>query len=306
MPADGALLTKSAGIPFPLGRSLLSGARRAQPKERAHAFLQGRFYPTRAGDVNYQVPQSLVQAEPTDATRVAERWGPWATLLWAFGAAAVWVVAQIAGAVLFLVWWQRVFERPVQLSEIGSHGPAIAFAVLLATPFLLGFLYLATRLARADFAEYLALKWPSWRDAAIALVVLVGLLVLAALADVSAGREIPPFVLDSVRTARDSGMLPLLIIAFVVLAPLQEEIMFRGFLYRGFCFGFGPLPTVLLTAAAWSLLHAQYEWYFVTQIFVLGLYLGWVRWKSGSTLLAFMFHALINATAIAQAVAAIS
>jgi membrane protease YdiL (CAAX protease family) len=255
--------------------------------------------------MNFQ-PQHALAAEAPLAPE-AGRWGPWATLLWAFGAASVWVVAQIAGAVMFLLWWHQAFpDKPVLLSDIGNHGPAIAFAVVLATPALLAFLYLATRLARVSFREYLALKWPRWRDVGVALAGLFALILLASFADAGAGKEIPPFVLESFRTARDSGMLPLLILAFAVLAPLQEEIMFRGFLYRGFCHGFGPLPTVLLTAGAWAMLHGQYEWYFVAQIFLLGLYLGWVRWMSGSALLAFFLHALINGAAIGQAAAAIS
>jgi membrane protease YdiL (CAAX protease family) len=256
------------------------------------------------GTMNFQ-PQLRV-GEDVAASSGDERWGPWSTLAWAFAAAAVWVAAQIGGAVGFLIWWHRVFpENPVRLSDIGSHGPAIAFAVVLATPALLAVLYLATRLARANFVDYVALKWPRWRDVAISILGLFALMLLAGLADFGAGRDIPPFVLESFRTARDSGMLPLLIVAFVILAPLQEEIVFRGFLYRGFCNGFGALPTVLLTAGSWALLHAQYEWYFVGQIFVLGLYFGWVRWKSGSALLAFFLHALINGAAIAQAAARI-
>jgi membrane protease YdiL (CAAX protease family) len=30
------------------------------------------------------------------------------------------------------------------------------------------------------------------------------------------------------------------------------------------------------------------------QIFVVGLFLGWVRWRSASTLLTFLLHALFN------------
>ncbi len=30
------------------------------------------------------------------------------------------------------------------------------------------------------------------------------------------------------------------------------------------------------------------------QIFVIGLFLGWVRWRSGSMLLTFVLHALFN------------
>jgi membrane protease YdiL (CAAX protease family) len=48
-------------------------------------------------------------------------------------------------------------------------------------------------------------------------------------------------------------------------------------------------------------MHTQYELFFLTQIFVLGLLLGWIRWRSGSTLLTIMLHALVNAGAFAQA-----
>jgi membrane protease YdiL (CAAX protease family) len=30
------------------------------------------------------------------------------------------------------------------------------------------------------------------------------------------------------------------------------------------------------------------------QIFVVGLFLGWLRWRSGSTVLTFILHALFN------------
>jgi membrane protease YdiL (CAAX protease family) len=243
---------------------------------------------------------ALAPAQSADAQRF--RWGPWATLAWAFGAAGVWVATQVGGAVLFLIWWQS-FHAPILLERIASNGPAIAFAVLFSTPFVIGFLALAVRYSRVSFVEYLALKRPRWRDLGLAIAGLIALLVTASVLDAAAGKQMPDFVTDSFASAREAGLVPLLILAFVILAPLQEELVFRGFLYRGFCAGFGHLPTILLTAGAWALLHAQYEWYFVVQIFILGLYFGWLRWRTGSTLVTFVVHALINATAIAQAAA---
>ncbi len=32
----------------------------------------------------------------------------------------------------------------------------------------------------------------------------------------------------------------------------------------------------------------------MSEIFVAGLFLGWMRWRSGSTLLTFLLHALFN------------
>ena len=41
-------------------------------------------------------------------------------------------------------------------------------------------------------------------------------------------------------------------------------------------------------------LHLQYDWTGILLIFVVGLFLGWMRWRSGSTLLTFLLHALFN------------
>jgi hypothetical protein len=44
----------------------------------------------------------------------------------------------------------------------------------------------------------------------------------------------------------------------------------------------------------WAALHVQYDWTGILQIFIIGLFLGWMRWRSGSTLLTLLLHALFN------------
>jgi hypothetical protein len=60
---------------------------------------------------------------------------------------------------------------------------------------------------------------------------------------------------------------------------------------------------VILLSAVWALFHVQYEWFFVGEIFVLGLAFGWLRWLSGSTLLTIMLHATVNGLAMLEAAA---
>jgi membrane protease YdiL (CAAX protease family) len=116
------------------------------------------------------------------------------------------------------------------------------------------------------------------------------------------GRElIPPAVVDAYRTARASGTLVLLAVALVVAAPLMEELLFRGFLFRGYVQSpLGIAGTILLTSAGWAVMHVQYETFFIVQIFVLGCAFGWLRWRSGSTTLTVILHAIVNAAALAQ------
>jgi membrane protease YdiL (CAAX protease family) len=68
--------------------------------------------------------------------------------------------------------------------------------------------------------------------------------------------------------------------------------MFRGFLYRGWARSpRAVLPAVVITSTLWAAGHVQYDWFVIPQIFLSGLLLGWVRWRSGSTMLTFAMHA---------------
>jgi len=79
------------------------------------------------------------------------------------------------------------------------------------------------------------------------------------------------------------------------VTPIGEEVLFRGFLFRGWHRSPGDVWLVIVaTAALWALSHLQYDFYVIAQIFVVGLVLGWFRWVTGSTLLAIMLHGLIN------------
>jgi membrane protease YdiL (CAAX protease family) len=105
---------------------------------------------------------------------------------------------------------------------------------------------------------------------------------------------------ETFRTAREAGMLPLFFFSFAVLAPVQEELFFRGFLYRGLGASIGPWPTIVLTSAVWAFFHLQYEWFFVAEIFLLGVTFGWLRMRSGSTILTMLLHGGMNALALLQ------
>jgi uncharacterized protein len=50
----------------------------------------------------------------------------------------------------------------------------------------------------------------------------------------------------------------------------------------------------VLTAALWALLHTNKNWLGVAFIFVAGLFLGWMRRRSGSTILTILLHATSN------------
>jgi membrane protease YdiL (CAAX protease family) len=105
---------------------------------------------------------------------------------------------------------------------------------------------------------------------------------------------VPAFQVDVWRSAAGAGWLVPLFIAIVIVAPIGEEIAFRGFLFRGFAKPGHQVHAIAAIAVAWALLHIQYDWLGMVQIFVVGLMLGWFRWASGSTILTVGMHILIN------------
>lgn len=234
----------------------------------------------------------------------APRWGVWSTLLWMALIGVVYTLAQLVSALLFLAWWPTAYpDQPLVLKDLGTNGPLLGVVTLAATITVLGIIALAVRLSRVSMNEYLALRWPSWRNLGICLGLTLLLLMASDFVTTQSGRDaIPDFmagIYESSRAAGD-GFFFLLACTLIVLAPLGEEIVFRGFLYRGLSSGLGPFAAIVITAASWSALHAQYEPFFMAQIFAFGIFLGWIRWRSNSLVLAMILHAAINALALVQ------
>ena len=98
-----------------------------------------------------------------------------------------------------------------------------------------------------------------------------------------------------------SGRGSLLLVAFfaVVLGPLFEELLFRGFLQPLLERALGAWPAILLAATGFALLHGQeYKWMW-QQLLVVGLAgvaFGYARYKTGSTAAAALLHGGYNLT----------
>lgn len=249
---------------------------------------------------------SLLDAEagPSPSGAVRLRWGPWATLAWGVPLLVSAVLSQTIGAFAFLKWWQFAHpEQPIALANVEANGPVLAFALAVSAPIVLGVLALVIYFARVSFADYLALRSPRWRDLALGAAVIFGVLFATGIIAGASGQETPAFMAATYNSARSAGMLPLLIFSFVLLGPLQEELLFRGFFFRGLAPAIGPWLTIALTSALWAVTHMQYQWFFVGEIFALGVTFGWLRWRSGSTLLTFFLHAGVNGLALVEVAA---
>ena len=217
-------------------------------------------------------------------------WGYWATLGWAVLA---FLTGQFVGFGL-LLWlragtWNSVLQTPFD-------GALVTLFIFISNPVTIGVLALAVWLRGASQTEYFALRWPQARDVTLGVVCLIGVIALSDAALYLSGRDlVTTFQLQSYTTAVAEGWLPAMLVGAIVIAPAGEEIMFRGFLFCGWArSGRSAGPAIVAISVVWAGLHVQYDWTGVLQIFVIGLFLGWMRLRSGSTLLTFLLHALFN------------
>ena len=103
-------------------------------------------------------------------------------------------------------------------------------------------------------------------------------------------------ILQSLSAAPLPWQQILLVFAIVVLAPLGEEILFRGFLYRACAARFGPFWGMALSGLLFGAAHL--EWQVFPAFAVLGMVLAHLYRKSGNLWLCIATHAVFNAIGV--------
>ena len=89
----------------------------------------------------------------------------------------------------------------------------------------------------------------------------------------------------------------LLSTTIVVLAPFGEELLFRGFLQKKLEESWKDITrAVLVTSLFFAFIHMNPVW--IIQIYLLGVILGYLAWKTGSILTSLVLHSLNNGAAL--------
>ena len=257
--------------------------------------------------IESQLMDSLNPAALPIAAVPAERspriWKFWGTLLWGLFVFAAMFVGQIAVVAWFVLRREGPLDLAAAIHVVGG-GLTISLSVIMGLPAVLAALWIAIRVSRTPFADYLALRWTSWTNVLIGVVALFVLVMGWDLLSRATGREVEPgFMGEVLKSARADGALWLLLIAFCVAAPISEEFFARGFLYRGWSESvLGPVGAVILSSMVWTVLHLQYDWFFLGEVFSIGLLLGYLRYRSHSIWLTVVLHGLNNLAAVVQTI----
>ncbi len=205
------------------------------------------------------------------------------------------MVGQFAALMALTIWLGQDLTK---MPDFSGDGVAVTLIILVSTPIQLLLLAAFARMAGSDPFAYLGLTLPRRSEVVFGVAATVALIIAGnALSWLIGNNIVTPFQTDIFRTAGEAGPLALLCLwlAVIVVTPIGEEALFRGFLFRGWLKTPNDAWVVIaISAALWALIHLQYDWYVTGQIFAFGMMLGWIRWATGSTLLTILLHAMIN------------
>jgi membrane protease YdiL (CAAX protease family) len=254
---------------------------------------------------SFESPATAAAPAPHPGAPLQPRiWKFWGTSLWGLLLFAAMFAGQFALVAGFFIAKGPPFDI-ASIKAVASAGTVISLSVMMGLPAVLAVLWLATRISRTPFADYLALRGTSWSNLLIGIVALIALIAGWDLLARALGHDATPgFMVDVLKSAQADGALWLLVIAFAVAAPVTEELMVRGFLYRGWSeSALGPLGGVVLSSLAWTAMHAQYyDWFLFSEVLSIGLLLGYMRYRSNSTWLTIIMHGINNFAATLQSI----
>ena len=91
----------------------------------------------------------------------------------------------------------------------------------------------------------------------------------------------------------------LVIVAVVILAPIAEEIFFRGVVFNALLREGGPRWAFIGSSALFAIIHVSLV--ALLPIFLLGLALAWVYRRTGNLLAPIVMHATVNGISVALA-----
>lgn len=179
-----------------------------------------------------------------------------------------------------------------------SHGTVTALAVMMALILVVGVAWLLIRMQGNRVSDYLALRAFKWSQLFGCVVLLLLLNVVINTISIWLDRDPMVFLDELALTAQPFWLLA---VAMVIIAPIYEEVIFRGFIWTGLSQSrLGVWGASVLTSVIFALIHFQYGWVELVSIVLLAMLFSYARYISGSLYLPIVLHILNNGLAMWQ------
>ena len=224
-------------------------------------------------------------------------WSGWdVTAVLCFTLAVVFLFSSIGLGVAHVL----TSKRHVSLTELATNPMVVIGSQLAAYPVVILFMILLVR-SKTGERFWSAVRW-NWPKQATVGYFFSG--VLFAFVVEFASRWLPiPKSLPMDKLFSDTAGAYLMAAFGITLAPLVEELFFRGMLYPLIRRAYGIVVGVLVTGAAFAGIHGTqlgYAWGPLLSIFVVGVVFTLVRERTNSVAASFLMHCGYNFTLFAM------
>ena len=211
---------------------------------------------------------------------------------------ALFSLVSLLGLAVALAHSSRHFHDASAL-KLAENALILVPAQVIGSVLIVAFMVQIVRLKyHVDFAKAICWNRPALPTIVLATIGGAGLAILSETASVMLQKWIPKSLpIDEL--FRDTRSAYLLSFLGVVVAPVVEELFFRGFLYPVLARATGVVAGVLLTSAAFAVIHAgqlAQAWIPLLVIFGVGVALTTVRARTKSVATTVLMHMAYNAT----------
>jgi membrane protease YdiL (CAAX protease family) len=240
-----------------------------------------------------------IEAAPQESAAGTKPFGPIAALLLV---AAIMILAfTIAFAVGFVVTgllheggWQNfldILDSPDNVTSLVQVGERFSWIVATVWGFLLIPLIIALAAMRGGgIRKLLAIDF---RVPLKPMLLAIGFVVLVAFVQGWIA-EMYPSIQQLFGLPRDPLAVGLSAVAVMILAPIGEELVFRGFLYTAFRERWGFAPSLIVVSVLFSAMHFEPSMMYPMLVMPLAFVLGWLREKSGGIFAPVLLHMMVN------------
>ena len=233
-----------------------------------------------------------------DKSKKSKAWKNFFLVLWAIGI-ALWVGAMlfVAQYVVAFIFVRIVPQEQLQSNAVNSAYQAVTYAVCLALTIFVPWKLLKAKTSRNEVGLH---GLPTWTDVLLAPIVFIAVMVAAGAMTALMQAILPSIDWEQVQETGYSGLYQTgeyitAFVCLVVLAPVCEEIIFRGWLYGKLRARMSALPAILITSLLFGIMHGQ--WNVGVTVFVMSIGMCLQRELTGTIWSGMLLHMIKNGLA---------
>lgn len=193
-------------------------------------------------------------------------------------------------------------EDTDHMTLLFSNGTILSISLIFNLLAIILIVFCVIKIRKKQFIDYLQFRHFSLKNTLIGFGLWIVYLIVSSMVFSLIDSQPMEFLDAYFHSAKP---LWLLFLGIVLLAPIYEELLFRGLIWRAVSEQFlnqqtGAIVASVLSGLLFAGIHLQYDFHAISAIFVFALVLGFARYRSGSILLPIAIHIANNGVSMFQ------